>query len=85
VQRYQCKSCLKRFIGGALQRGGQKLGSHPMTNRENQKRWYDSLSADEKITYMAKKAEYRRELRARKKAGTVVLDVDRTHHDRNDC
>jgi hypothetical protein len=85
VQRYQCKSCLKRFIGGALRKGGQLIGDRPLTNAEKQKRWYDSLSADEKIAYMAKKAKYRRDLRARKKAGTVVPDVDRTHHDNDNC
>ena len=57
-----------------MQKCGQLIGDRPLTNREKQKRWYDSLSADEKIAYMAKKAKYRRELRARKKAGTVVLD-----------
>jgi len=68
TQRYRCKGCSKRFIVSApLPRGTKPISDRAQTNAERQRRWFDNLSTEEKAAYLARKAEYRKELRRRKR------------------
>jgi transposase-like protein len=70
TQRYKCPGCSKKFVENPKPPTGAKpIGDRPLTNAEHQKRWYDSLSPEERSLHMEVKVIRRRELRAKKRSG----------------